>query len=132
MPQPKVKITLFHNPRCSKSRCALDLLKNSQFEFTVVEYLKNPPSRAALDSICKKLKVEPEVIVRKKENGYKALGLGSNPQLSRRQWLDLLAENPQLIERPIALCGNKAAIGRPLENIAQLLEDAASEAKSPN
>ncbi|WP_182866598.1 arsenate reductase (glutaredoxin) [Stieleria mannarensis] len=112
--------TVYHNPRCSKSRAALELLRSHQIEFDVVKYLEDPPSEKELQKIVKMLGIKPEQLVRKKEKRFKELGLGDQ-KLSDRQWIAILAANPSLIERPIVVHGGKAAIGRPTENITELL-----------
>ncbi|KPK35568.1 MAG: arsenate reductase [Betaproteobacteria bacterium SG8_40] len=116
---PDNTVTIYHNPRCSKSRNTLALLQQNGIEPTIVEYLKQPPDRAALKSIVKKLGVEPEQIVRKGEDAYKQAYAGKT--LSGDQWLDALATHPILIERPIVVKGNRAVIGRPPENVLDLI-----------
>lgn len=112
-------ITIYHNPRCSKSRNTLALLQQNGIEPTIVEYLKQPPDRAALKSIVKKLGVQPEQIVRKGEDTYKQHFAGKI--LSGDQWIDALATHPILIERPIVVKGDRAVIGRPPENVLDLI-----------
>lgn len=114
----KSAITLYHNPRCSKSRQALALLQDKGVEPEVVEYLKTPPSRAELAAIVKKLGVKPEAIVRTGEDVYKSKYKGK--AMTDAQWLDALAADPILIERPIAVKGDKAVMGRPPENVLKL------------
>lgn len=111
---------ILHNPRCSKSRQALALLTDKGIQPEVIEYLKTPPSVAQLDDICTKLAVEPEAIVRKKEDLFKSLGLAGQ-DLTRQQWLQTLHEHPKLIERPIVIHGGQARIGRPPENVLELV-----------
>jgi arsenate reductase len=113
------EITIYHNPRCSKSRAALALIEASGIKPRIVEYLSNPPSAEELAQIVKRLGVRPEALVRKNEDLYKRQFAGQ--ELSDSEWLDILARNPVLIERPIVVRGNRAAIGRPPENIAALL-----------
>lgn len=112
-------ITVFHNPRCSKSRAALALLQEKGIEPQVIEYLKTPPTRAELLALLQKLGVEAEQIVRKGEDVYKQHYSGKS--MSREQWLDALVAHPILLERPIAVKGNRAVIGRPPENVLRLL-----------
>ena len=112
-------ITLYHNPRCSKSRQALALLQEKGVEPDIVEYLKTPPSRAELAAIVKKLAMKPEAIVRTGEDIYKSKYKGK--AMSDAQWLDALAADPILIERPIAVKGDKAVMGRPPENVLKLV-----------
>ncbi len=115
----KTTVTIYHNPRCSKSRNTLALLQQNGIEPTVVEYLKQPPDRAVLKSIVKKLGVQPEQIVRKGEDIYKQHYAGKT--LTNDQWLDALASHPILIERPIVVQGDRAVIGRPPENVLDLI-----------
>lgn len=113
-------VTIYHNPRCSKSRQTLQLIRDAGVEPEVVEYLKTPPSVEELDAILKKLKIEPIDLMRRKEAAFKELGL-ANRELSRDAALAVLAGNPVLIERPIVVKGAKAVIGRPPENAQELL-----------
>lgn len=113
------KVTIYHNNRCSKSRCALELIEKKTKDFRVVEYLKNPPSEKELKDMLKKLGMKAEDIIRKKEPLY--LEKFNGKTLSEEQWIKTLSKNPILIERPIVVKGNKAVIGRPPENIFTLL-----------
>lgn len=112
-------VTLLHNPRCSKSRSALALLQDKGIEPNIVEYLKTPPSKSALKSILQKLGLKPAQIVRKGEEVFKKKYAGKI--LSDDQWLDALEKNPILIERPIAIRGDMAVVGRPPEAVLKLL-----------
>jgi arsenate reductase len=112
-------ITIYHNNRCTKSRCALELIEKKTKNFTVIEYLKSPPSEKELKTILKKLNMKAEELIRKKEFLFKEKFSGKN--FSEDQWIKILAKNPILIERPIIIKGNKAVIGRPTENILELL-----------
>ncbi|HWK75874.1 MAG TPA: arsenate reductase (glutaredoxin) [Povalibacter sp.] len=111
--------TLYHNPKCSKSRATLALLQQHGIEPKVVEYLKTPPSAAELESILGKLGIAPEQLVRKGEDVYKSKYAGR--QLSDAQWIEALVADPILIERPIVVSGGRAVLGRPPENVEQLL-----------
>jgi len=113
-------VTIFHNPRCSKSRQTLALLQEKGIEPQVVEYLKTPPSAAELDGILVKLGKEPRDLMRKKEPPYAALSLADAGK-SRSDLIDAMVENPVLIERPIVLANDKAAIGRPPEDVLAIL-----------
>ncbi|MGZ8137054.1 MAG: arsenate reductase (glutaredoxin) [Methylococcaceae bacterium] len=115
-----MSITIFHNPRCSKSRQTLQLLKQQGVEPLVIEYLKTPPSAQELDDILQKLGMEPRELMRKKEAEYKANGL-VNETLSRQELIDGMVSHPVLIERPIVLANGKAAIGRPPEAVMAIL-----------
>lgn len=115
-----MEITLYHNPRCSKSRQTLELLQERKVELTIVEYLSTPPSHQQLDSVLRGLEMEPRELMRKGEAEYKSLGL-SDETLSRNQLIDAMAKNPKLIERPILIVGDEIAIGRPPENVLSIL-----------
>lgn len=91
-------------------------------DYEVVEYLKNPPTVEALDRICKALGVEPLEIVRVKDKKFKELGLSKEDQRSRNEWLNLMAENPAIIERPIVVYGEKAVMGRPPESVRTIID----------
>ncbi len=112
--------TIYHNPRCSKSRATLALLRERGIELKVVEYLATPPSVPELRSILGKLKLKPDQLLRKSEDAYKTKVSGK--RLSDAQLLTLMADNPILIERPIVVIGERAAIGRPPENVLFLLK----------
>ena len=111
-------ITIYHNNRCTKSRCALELIEKKTKDFKVIEYLKTPPSEKELKDILKKLGMKAEDIIRKKEPLFKKF---EGKKLSEDQWMKILAKNPILIERPIVVKGNKAVIGRPTENILKII-----------
>jgi arsenate reductase len=117
-----MKARIYHNPRCSKSRQTKTLLEERGVDLEVVEYLSNPPTKKQLDDICKMLGVEPQAIVRTKEKRVSELGLSGKDQRKRSEWLKLMADNPILIERPIVIFGKKAAIGRPPENVLEILQ----------
>ena len=107
-------VTIYHNPRCSKSRQTLQLLEARGVKPKIVEYLKEPPSSAELKAILKKLGMKPRDLLRQGEARYAELGLKERA-LSDDALIELMVENPILIERPIVVSGNKAAIGRPPE-----------------
>jgi arsenate reductase len=115
----KSSITIYHNPRCGKSRSALALLVEKRVQPHIIEYLKTPPTKEELRAILKKLGLKPGQIVRKGEDVYKQKFAGKT--LTDEQWLEALAKNPILIERPIAVKGDRAVIGRPPENVLELL-----------
>ena len=110
-------VTIYHNPRCSKSRQTLALLRERNVEPEIIEYLKNPPSERELKNIAHKLGIPPAEMVRKKE--ARALKLSNTDDSA--QWLARMTHNPQIIERPIVVCGERARIGRPPENVLELL-----------
>lgn len=113
--------TIYHNPRCSKSRQTLTLLRERGVEPTVVEYLKTPPSPEELDRLLNLLGLEPRELMRRKEAEYRELGL-DDAALSREQLLRAMHEHPRLIERPIVVRGERAALGRPPEQVLSILE----------
>jgi arsenate reductase len=115
-----VTVTVYHNPRCAKSRATLQLLESRGITPKVVEYLKTPPSAAELRAILEKLGMKPRDLLRKGEPRCAELGLGDR-QLSDDQLIALMVENPILIERPIVVSGGKAAIGRPPEQVLEIL-----------
>ena len=116
-----MKDAILHNPRCSKSREALKLLRDNGVELPVVEYLQQPLSKNELRDLCKLLGVKPLDIVRTKEELFGELGLAKDNGYSDAQWLDVLASHPKLMERPIVVYHGKAVIGRPPEKILDLL-----------
>ncbi|GBL54463.1 arsenate reductase [Pseudomonas citronellolis] len=114
------QLTLFHNPRCSKSRGALELLEARGLAPTIVRYLETPPSAAELQALLGKLGIGARQLLRTGEDEYKALGL-DDPQLSDAQLIEAMAAHPKLIERPILVAGDKAVIGRPPEKVLEIL-----------
>jgi arsenate reductase len=115
-----VKVTILHNPRCSKSRNSLALLKEQGIEPDVRLYLENPPTEDELTSILEMLAIPAKDLLRRGEPEYKELGLG-NQNLSEQQLIQLMIKHPKLIERPIVIAGGKAVIGRPPEQVLNLL-----------
>ncbi len=115
-----MEVIIYHNPRCSKSRATLALLREKGLEPRIVEYLKTPPSREELESLLAKLGLAPRELMRSKEKPYKELGL-DEPGLSRDRLIEAMREHPILIERPIVVVGDRAAIGRPPENVLEIL-----------
>lgn len=112
--------TIYHNPRCSKSRETLQLLESRGIKPDVVLYLETPPDAQTLKSLLKKLGLKPRELMRQKETEYKEMGL-QNPSLSDEQLIDAMVKCPKLIERPIVVQGKKAALGRPPENVLEIL-----------
>ncbi len=117
------EIRIFHNPRCSKSRAALKALEARGVEAEVIAYLKEPPSPEELDAVCRKLDLPPQALIRTGERRFRELGLSLEDDRSRAEWLRILSGNPVLIERPIVVSGDRAVIGRPLENVLTLLDE---------
>lgn len=113
-------ITIYHNPRCSKSRQTLQLLTEHGMEPEVINYLDTPPTHAELERILQLLHLEPRELMRRKEEEYAGLGL-DDPALSRSALIDAMVQHPRLIERPIVIRGRQAVIGRPPEKVLEIL-----------
>ena len=111
-------VKIYHNPECSKCRQTLDLVRARGVEPEIVEYLENPPDEKTLEQLLSKLGIEPEELVRKKEDLYEELNL---EQAGRRELIAAMVENPVLIERPIVVKGEQATLGRPPENVLNIL-----------
>jgi arsenate reductase len=113
-------LTIWHNPRCSKSRATLALLEERGLSPRVVDYLNDPPSAAALKKVLAALGKRPRELIRKGEAAYRALGL-DDPALSDAALVKAMVENPVLIERPVVVNGDRAALGRPPEAVLAIL-----------
>ncbi|MFT0212892.1 arsenate reductase (glutaredoxin) [Pseudomonas sp. F1_0610] len=113
-------ITLYHNNRCSKSRAALALLEERQLQANVVYYLETPPSEQEISALLQKLGMKARDLLRNKEDEFTTLGL-ANTQLTEAQLITAMHKHPRLIERPILVVGDKAVIGRPTENLLEIL-----------
>ena len=113
-------LTLYHNPRCSKSRGALELLEARGLAPTVVRYLDTPLDASQLRDLLAKLNISARQLLRSGEDEYKALNL-ADASLSEAQLIDAMAAHPKLIERPILVVGDKAVIGRPPEKVLEIL-----------
>ena len=111
---------IYHNPRCSKSRQTLDLLKQEGINPKIVLYLEEPPSESDLTKILDFLGIEPRELLRTGEVEYKELNL-KDRTLGDSKLIKLMSENPKLIERPIVVSSNQAIIGRPPENVLNLI-----------
>lgn len=114
------KITIYHNPRCSKSRQTMEILSNNNAQPEIVEYLKTPPDSDTLQEIIQKLGISPRDLLRKGEGEYKELNL-ADASLTDKQLIDAMVKHPTLIERPIVIKGKKAVIGRPPERVLEIL-----------
>lgn len=110
---------ILHNPRCRKSRETLQIIEEKGVAVEIVKYLENPPSAEELKKIVSQLRCNVQDIVRKGESIYKEQFKGKT--FSDEEWYKILAENPKLIERPIVIKQNKAIVGRPPENVLELL-----------
>ncbi len=113
-------VTLYHNPKCTKSRQTLELLRARGVEPVVVEYLKTPPSAQELDAILKKLGMEPRELLRTNEAAYAEAGL-AEASLSRAELIARMVAHPSVIERPIVVAGARAVVGRPPEKVLEIL-----------
>ncbi|MEJ2141695.1 MAG: arsenate reductase (glutaredoxin) [Gammaproteobacteria bacterium] len=112
--------TIYHNPRCSKSRQTLQLLNDNNVNADIIEYLKTPPDAQTLKDILSKLGIQPRQLMRTKEAIYKELNL-DDESLTDDQLINAMIENPKLIERPIVVKDGKVAVGRPPENVLSIL-----------
>jgi arsenate reductase len=115
-----MSVTIYHNPRCSKSRQALQLLGDKGIAPEIIEYLNTPPDAATLDRFLTVLGMEPRDLMRKKEEPYTALNL-ADESLDRAALIAAMVENPILIERPIVVKDGKVAVGRPPEQVLAIL-----------
>src|SRR5262245_22482024 len=115
------RLTVYHNPVCSKSRGALDILREQGVGHDVIEYLQAPPDRAALERILELLGGPPADLVRK-DKRFKELGLDPAAYVTRQQVIDLLLKHPELMERPVVIRGRRAVIARPSERVRELLD----------
>ena len=113
-------VTIWHNPRCSKSRQTLALIEGRGIRPQVVEYLKQPPSREDIARVVTLLAIAPIELMRRGETVYKELEIGVRP-LGDDELIAAMAANPILIERPVVIANGKAALGRPPENVLQIL-----------
>ena len=110
---------IYHNPRCMKSRQTLDIIQENGVIPDVVLYLEKPPTKTALKKILKMLGLKPEELLRRGEAIYKNNYKGK--ELTNEEWIDAMIEHPKLIERPIVVSSDKAIIGRPPENVLDLI-----------
>ncbi|QSA97440.1 arsenate reductase (glutaredoxin) [Methylococcus sp. EFPC2] len=115
-----MSLTIYHNPRCSKSRAALELVRGKNSAAEVVEYLKVPPTAEELENLLNLLGMEPRELMRKGEAIYKEAGL-DDPSLDRKALIAAMVQHPILIERPIVVHDGKAVIGRPPEKVLEIL-----------
>lgn len=113
------KIEVYHNPRCRKSREALAYLRERSIEPDVIEYLKEVPSAEDLKKVLAKLNLDVEQLIRREERVFKEKFKGKN--FTTDEWIEIMRENPKLIQRPIIMNRRKAVIGRPVENIDEIL-----------
>ena len=119
-PDQSHELLVYHNPSCSKSRGALELLREKSLDVDVVEYLREHPDRAALERILGAISDPPEALVRK-DKRFKELGLDPSAYTTRESVIELLLEHPELMERPVVFRGERAVIARPSERVLELL-----------
>jgi arsenate reductase len=110
---------IYHNSRCSKSRCTLDIITEKGQDVTIIEYLKSPLSKDEIKGLLVKLNIPAAQLIRKGEVDFKENYKGKT--LSEDEWINVMVKFPKLIERPIVVKGDKAIIGRPPENVLELL-----------
>ena len=115
------QLTIYHNPRCSKSRQTLALLTDRNLDPQIVLYLDNPPAPDELDALLKKLGISARQLLRKGEEAFKQLNL-ADQSISDDEIVQAMSGHPKLIERPIVVKGNQAVLGRPPENVLSLIE----------
>lgn len=113
-------LTIWHNPRCSKSRQTLALLEERGLTPTVVRYLDTPPDADTLAHVLDMLEMEPRELMRTKESEYRELGLDDEAK-SRDELIGAMVQHPRLIERPVVIHGDRAALGRPPEQVLEIL-----------
>ena len=113
-------LTIYHNPRCSKSRNTLQLIEAAGITPEIVLYLENPPSAKEIKDLLAKLGISARDLLRKGESDYKDNNL-KDPELTEAQLIDFMAQYPKLIERPIVVKGDQSILGRPPENVNSLL-----------
>ena len=114
-----MSVTIYHNPRCRKSREAIEHLNSAGTSFEIIEYLKNPPTKDELKNVIYKLGIKPEDLLRKGEVEYKENFKGK--KLTNEECIEAMIKFPKLIERPIIINGNRAVIGRPPEKALEII-----------
>lgn len=112
-------IKIYHNTRCSKSRCTLEILESKTTDFEVINYLTTPPSVSELSELIKALGITPYELIRKGEAEFKELYKGK--ELTDQEWIEAMVAHPKLIERPIVYNNGKAIIGRPPEKVLDII-----------
>ena len=110
---------IYHNPRCSKSRQTLNIIKESGHDLEIIEYLKTPPTAEELEDVLQKLNLPIEYLIRTGEEIYKTEYKGK--ELTDAEWIEALVEHPNMLERPIVVNNDQAILGRPPENVQKLL-----------
>lgn len=119
-------VTIYHNPRCSKSRQTLELIKEKGVEPSIVEYLKTPPDAKTLKEILRMLNISAKQLLRTQEDEFKQAGLNKDglnkDEFSEQQLIDAMVKYPKLIERPIVVSNGQAVIGRPPSLVLDIIE----------
>lgn len=115
------EIKIYHNPRCSKSRQTLQLLQDNNITPEIILYLESPPTKNDLKNLLKKLGISARELLRTSEQAYKEAGL-SDASLTGNQLLEAMIKEPKLIQRPIVVAGDNAVLGRPPENVLELIK----------
>ena len=116
-----MSISMYHNPKCSKCRATLALLQEKGIEPELILYLETAPSAEALAAVLVKLGKGPKEVIRFNEDVARELGISPADERPDAEWLNIIAANPRLLERPIVINGDRAAIGRPPENVIAIL-----------
>ncbi len=117
-----MSVSIFHNPRCSKSRAALTALEERGINAEIIKYLDTPPTETELTEVIDKLGIEAKALIRFGESRAQELNISKTDDRSNAAWITLMVDNPVLIERPIVVTGDKAAIGRPLNQVLALFD----------
>lgn len=117
-----MSVTIYHNPRCSKSRATLELLQQRGLNPVIVKYLETPPEAGELEGLARKLELKPKDFLRTGESAWKALGLDPDA-IGTAELLQLMSKHPILIERPIVVCRDRARIGRPPEAVLEIVTE---------
>lgn len=115
-----MQVKIYHNPRCSKSRQTLDLLRQRGIEPEIIEYLQDPPDAGTLREIIGMLEISPRQLLRTGEEEYRALGLDAQ-EFDDERIIEAMVEHPRLMERPIVVTGGKARLGRPPERVEEII-----------
>lgn len=116
-----MSVSMYHNPKCSKCRATLTLLQEKGIAPELILYLETAPSATVLEDVLKKLGKDPKDIIRFNEDIAKELGISLNDERADSEWLKIISNNPKLLERPIVINGDRAAIGRPPERVLDIL-----------
>jgi arsenate reductase (glutaredoxin) len=114
-------VQIFHNPSCSKSRGALEILDDRGVDATIVRYLDTPPDRATLERILDAIDDEPQALVRVDDAKFKVTGLSKSDVATREQVIEVLLAHPEVMQRPVVFVGDRAVIARPSERVLELL-----------